>query len=212
MNTLKSLWQLAPTLLRSLLIAILVVVMAGVSTATLGAQRGVSQSTDTADSPLIARALPGLYSIPSSCSVPLIPSILTEEEIQLRQFQADFAKYIQEQAKLDQAANLTSQQDVWAIEKFQLDCEIMVIRAQQILRAGVPQPTPEELTVTPKEIELRKRQLAIAKEIDDYEITAHEAGIATLNRVWSARRGRIDAEILLLQSTVKQRIRNEQRN
>lgn len=193
-----------------LLIAILVVVMAGVSTAAVGT--GSQTPTDTSDSRLIARALPGVYSMPPVCSVPIIPSIVTEEEVTLRQFQADFAKYIQGQAALDQEAAITALQDVLAIERFQLDCEILVIRAQQILRAGPPPATPADLAITTKEIELRKRQLAIAKQLDEDEILAHEAGIVSLNRVWSARRARIDAEILLLQATVKQSMQNDQNN
>lgn len=203
--------------------AILVVVVAGGT--MLGAQNSASLNPSIPDSSsilepysipessapqLMARALPGAYSIPPSCSVPILPSILTEEEIKLRQFQADFAKYIEGQAELDQAAALTTLQDVMAIKKFQLDCEIKVLRAKEILRIGRPQPTPDELAVTDQEIELRKRQLAIAKQLDDDEIVAHEAGLVTLNRVWTARRNRIDAEILLLQATVKQKNQSEQ--
>ncbi len=182
--------------------------------ATLAAQRRGAQlpALNASDSRLIARALPGTYSVPTTCSVPIIPSILTAEELELRQFQADFAKYIHEQAKLDQEVAITTLQDVLAIEKFQLDCEIKVIQAQELLRAGLPQPTPEELAVNAKEVELRKRQLAIAKRLDDDEIIAHEAGAVSFNRVWAARRARIDAEILMQQATVKQKMLNEQRH
>lgn len=190
--------------------------MTGISTAAFGAQRRptLPSSPEQPDSRLIARALPGVYSVPQSCSVPIIPSIVTEQEIELRQYQADFAKYIEEQAELDRQANLTSSQDMLAIEKFRLDCEIKVLQARQMLQVAnerPPQFTPE-LAITSREVALRKRQLEIAKQIDDDEIVSHEAGVASLNRVWTARRDRIDAEILMLQAQVKQDMQNEQRN
>ena len=200
----KRLWQLIPILLRSLLIAGVVVIIAGVSTAMSAAQRSPALPTSSEHTPLIARALPGVYSVPSSCSVPIIPSIVTPEEIELRQFQADFAKYIEEQADLDRQANLTNSQDVLAIEKFRLDCEIKVLQAQQILTAPASSTASPNSGITAQEVALRKRQLDIAKQIDDGEIIAHDAGVASLNRVWTARRDRIDAEILMLQATIQQ--------
>ena len=169
-------------------------------------------SQSSSDAMLIARALPGVYAVPSTCSVPIIPSIITEEELQLRQYQTDFAKYIEEQAELDRQAALTAKRDVLSIEKFRLDCEIMLMRAKQLLEVkdtALPLPNPK---VTPQEVAFRKRQFQIAKEIDNDEIIAHEAGVASLNRVWTARRERIDAEILLLQATVQQEIQSMQNN
>lgn len=203
-----------PVLLRSLLIASFVVILAGVSTATLAAQRQPAPPTspNQSDTPLIARALPGVYAVPSSCSVPIIPSIVTAEEIELRQYQAEFAKYIEEQAELDRQANLTNSQDVLAIEKFRLDCEIKVLQARQILEARTQQSQPDtpNIAVTAREVALRQRQLDIAKQIDEGEIISHEAGVVSLNRVWTARRERIDAEILMLQTTIQQERQNQQ--
>ncbi len=213
MKTLKRLWLLLPGLLRSLLIAGLVVIMTGISTKALGAQRQPAQLSRP-DSHLMARALPGVYVVPQSCSVPIISSIVTEKEIELRQYQADFAKYIEEQAELDRQANLTSSQDLLAIEKFRLDCEIKVLQARQMLEAGNQQSSQFtlELAVTSREVSLRKRQLEIAKQIDHDEIISHEAGVVSLNRVWTARRDRIDAEILMLQATVKQEMQQARSN
>ncbi|MEM7062102.1 MAG: hypothetical protein AAF572_02935 [Cyanobacteria bacterium P01_B01_bin.77] len=211
MKHLKHMWPFAPKVLRSLLLAVLIVVMTGLSTATLAARTETPQLPNPralSDSQLIAaRALPGVYSVPSSCSVPIIPAIVTENEIDLRQYQADFAKFIEEQAKLDREASLTLQRDVLAIERFRLDCEIKVLQAKQSLETGSAVPF-SRVSVTPQEIELRKRQLAIAKQIDAEEGVAQEAGIASINRVWTARRALIDAEILLLQATVQQRLQN----
>lgn len=215
MKDIKHLWKLAPTVLRSLLIAALIFTMTGIHSATLAARHPTPQGQNpvvSSDNPLMAsRALPGVYSVPSSCSVPIIPAIVTESEIELRQHQADFAKFIEEQAKLDRAASLTLQRDVLAIERFRLDCEIKVLQAKQGLQTNSTVPLPN-VPVTPQEIELRKRQLAIARQIDAEEGVAQEAGIASINSVWAARRTRIDAEILLLQSTVQQRLQNTQRN
>ena len=199
-----------PVLLRSLLIAGVVVIIAGVSVATSAAQRPPALPISLEQTPLIARALPGVYSVPSSCSVPIIPSIVTAEEIELRQFQADFAKYIEEQAELDRQASLTNSQDVLAIEKFRLDCEIKVLQARQILAAPASPAATPNLGITSQEVALRKRQLDIAKQIDDGEIIAHDAGVASLNRVWAARRDRIDAEILMLQATIQQERQRQQ--
>ncbi|MBE9067359.1 hypothetical protein IQ260_11900 [Leptolyngbya cf. ectocarpi LEGE 11479] len=209
MKHLKHMWPVAPKILRSLLIAVLIVTLAGMHSATLAARRTTSQvQSPSSDTQLMAaRALPGVYSVPSSCSVPIIPAIVTENEIELRQYQADFAKFIEEQAKLDREASLTLQRDVLSIERFRLDCEIKVLQARQSLQTGSAVPLPR-VSVTPQEIELRKRQLAIAKQIDAEEGVAQEAGIASINSVWAARRNRIDAEILLLQATVQQRLQN----
>lgn len=207
-------WPVAPKILRSLLIAVLIITLAGIHSATLAARRTTTpqvQNPAPSDTQLLAaRALPGVYSVPSSCSVPIIPAIVTENEIELRQYQADFAKFIEEQAKLDREASLTLQRDVLAIERFRLDCEIKVLQAKQSLQTGSAVPLPS-VPVTPQEIELRKRQLAIAKQIDAEEGAAQEAGIASINSVWAARRTRTDAEILLLQATVQQRLQTPQR-
>lgn len=196
----------APKILRSLLIAVLIVTMAGMHSVTLAARRTAPQVPVPSDTQLMAaRALPGVYSVPSSCSVPVIPAIVTENEIELRQYQADFAKFIEEQAKLDREASLTLQRDVLAIEKFRLDCDIKVMQARQSLGSTAPLPS---VPATPLVVELRKRQLAIAKQIDAEETVAQEAGIASINSVWAARRTLIDTEILLLQATVQQRLQN----
>lgn len=213
MKYLKHMWQFAPRIVRSLLIAILVIFVAGVSTTALGAAPKVPQPQSIlkqSDSGLSTRrrTSPGIYTVPSSCSVPIIPSIVTEEEIKLRQYQVDFVKYIEQQAKLDQEATLTSTQDVLAVEKFRLDCEIMLLRAQQILQADDTEPLPE-LPITNQEVELRKRQFEIAKQIDEDELIAQQAGLASLNNVWKARQERTDAEILLLQATTQQKMQDK---
>ena len=151
------------------------------------------------------RVSPGIYTVPSSCSVPIIPSVVTEDEIELRQYQVNFTKYIEQQAKLDQESALTSTQDVLAIEKFRLDCEIMLLRAQQIVQAENSLPLPEP-PITDKEVELRKRQFEIAKRIDEDEAIAQQAGFASLNSVWKARQERTDAEILLIQAVAQQKM------
>ncbi|MDV3349312.1 hypothetical protein D0962_01555 [Leptolyngbyaceae cyanobacterium CCMR0082] len=223
-------WRFAPNVLQSLIVAILCIGLASVS--AMGARMPASfplhssnggdgqsslessseSSQSSSDVRLIARALPGVYAVPSTCSVPIIPSIITEEEIQLRQYQTDFAKYIEEQAELDRQAALTAKRDVLSIEKFRLDCEIMVLHAKQLLEAKDMALPLSEPTVTSQEVAFRKRQFQIAKEIDNDEIIAHEAGVASLNRVWTARRERIDAEILLLQATVQQEAQDRQRD
>lgn len=226
MKNFKTMGQLGPKMLRSLFLAILVVIVVGSSTTVVAARHGVVQlqaplastsprqiDPDQPDSSqpdfkqtsphLLARALPGVYTVPSSCSVPIIPEIVTEAEVQLRQSQAAFAKFIEEQAKLDQAVALTAQRDVLSIEKFRLECEIMVLRAQQQLMTADGTKVAPDLVITPEEVELRKRQFAITNQIDSEEIEAHDAGVASLNRVWFSRRDRIDAEILLLQASVQ---------
>lgn len=209
MKHLKPMGRFAPRVLRSLLIAVLVVTMTGISTVALAARHQtppLQSALEPSDAQLIARALPGVYTIPASCSVPIIPAILTETEVELRQYQADFAKFIEEQAKLDEAAALTHERDVLAIERFRLDCDIRVLQAKQILQAASTPPLPN-LPVTLQEVELRQRQFDLAKQIDNYEALAQEAGVASIDRVWRARRNRIDAEILLLQATVHQKLR-----
>lgn len=212
MQIIKKLWQLAPRVLRSLIIATLIVTLTGGGTAVLGARSQPSQ-LQRPDPNLIARAIPGKYTIPPSCSVPIIPSVLTEEEIQLRQYLVDFAKYIEEQAELDLEANLTVRQDVLGIEKFRLECEIMVLQAQQILQTNNQHdstPSIPEPNITTREVALRQRQFDIAKQIDADELVSHEAGLVSLNRVWTARRTRTDAEILLLQAIVQRDMQNKQ--
>lgn len=195
--------QRAPKVLRSLLIAILVVIMAG--TTVLAAR--VSQP-ELPDAQLIAaRALPGVYSVPSTCSVPIIPAAVTAKEIELRQYQLDFAKFIEEQANLDREAALTTSRDVLSIEKFRIDCEIMLLQAKRLLESDNTLPALPA-TVTQQQIELRKRQFEIAKQIDAEEAIAQEAGVASLNRVWAARRTRIDSEILLVQAIVQERLQD----
>ena len=187
-----------------LLITVLLILVTGSS--TLGARTLDLPAQPQPDSRLIAnRVLPGVYTVPSTCSVPIVPDIVTEEEIELRQYQVDFAKYIEEQATLDQQATLTLERDVLAIEKFRLDCEIMVLRARQLLQttadgAVTPPSTPD---ITAQEIALRNRQFQIAKQIDEEELISHKAGIVSLNSVWTARRARIDAEILLHQAEAR---------
>ncbi|MEM7064332.1 MAG: hypothetical protein AAF572_14345 [Cyanobacteria bacterium P01_B01_bin.77] len=196
--------------MRSLLIAVLIITLAGLHSTTLAARHIMPQIQNSAPSDpqlMAARALPGVYSVPSFCSVPIIPAIVTEDEIELRQYQADFAKF----AKLDREASLTLQRDVLAIERFRLDFEVKVLQAKQSLQTGSSVPLPR-VPVTPQEVELRKRQVAIAKQIDAEESVAQEAGIASINSVWAARRTLIDTEILLLQATVQQRLQNTQNN
>ena len=218
MKDMKHLWKLAPTVLRSLLIAVLVIVVAGFSTAAVGvgtqslpAIPSSASPPPQPDSRLIARALSGAYTIPTACSVPIIPAIVTEEEVELRQYQADFASFIEEQAELDSEVNLTSQRDVLAIRKFRLDCQIMLTRAQQALQSNNIDPT-FDIAITPQEVELRQRQFELAKQIDSDAVVAQEAGVASLNRLWSARRARIDADILLTQAKVQQRLQARQRD
>ena len=218
MKDMKHLWKLAPTVLRSLLIAVLVIVVAGFSTAAVGvgtqslpAIPSSASPPPQPDSRLIARALSGAYTIPTACSVPIIPAIVTEEEVELRQYQADFAQFIEEQAELDSEVNLTSQRDVLAIRKFRLDCQIMLTRAQQALQSNNIDPT-FDIAITPQEVELRQRQFELAKQIDSDAVVAQEAGVASLNRLWSARRARIDADILLTQAKVQQRLQARQRD
>ncbi len=218
MKDIKHLWKLAPTVLRSLLIAVLVIVVAGFSTAAVGvgtqslpAIPSSASPPPQPDSRLIARALSGAYTIPTACSVPIIPAIVTEEEVELRQYQADFAQFIEEQAELDREVNLTSQRDVLAIRKFRLDCQIMLTRAQQALQSNNIDPT-FDIAITPQEVELRQRQFELAKQIDSDAVVAQEAGVASLNRLWSARRARIDADILLTQAKVQQRLQARQRD
>lgn len=216
MKDIKHLWKLAPTVLRSLLIAVLVIAVAGFSTAAVGVGTQPlaipsSAPPPQSDSRLIARALSGAYTIPTACSVPIIPALVTEEEIELRQYQADFAQFIEEQAELDREVNLTSQRDVLAIRKFRLDCQIMLTRAQQALQSNNIEPT-FDTAITPQEVELRKRQFELAKQIDSDAVVAQEAGVASLNRLWSARRARIDADILLTQATVQRRMQARQRD
>ena len=218
MKDIKHLWKLAPTVLRSLLIAVLVIVVAGFSTAAVGvgtqslpAIPSSASPPPQPDSRLIARALSGAYTIPTACSVPIIPAIVTEEEVELRQYQADFASFIEEQAELDSEVNLTSQRDVLAIRKFRLDCQIMLTRAQQALQSNNIDPT-FDIAITPQEVELRQRQFELAKQIDSDAVVAQEAGVASLNRLWSARRARIDADILLTQAKVQQRLQARQRD
>ena len=169
---------------------------------------GASSSQPAVELPdsdrIAARALPGIYSVPSSCSVPIIPAIVTEQEIELRQYQLNFAKFIEEQANLDKEAALTSSRDVLAIEKFRIDCDIMLMRAKQAQTSEVVFSLPI-IQVTPQEVELRKRQFEIAKQIDEEEAIAQEAGVASLNRVWAARRSRIDSEILFIQAKVQEK-------
>ncbi|MEO0738752.1 MAG: hypothetical protein AAFZ35_18310 [Cyanobacteria bacterium J06649_12] len=218
MKDIKHLWKLAPTVLRSLLIAVLVIAVAGFSTAAVGvgtqslpAIPSSASPPPQPDSRLIARALSGAYTIPTACSVPIIPAIVTEEEVELRQYQADFAQFIEEQAELDSEVNLTSQRDVLAIRKFRLDCQIMLTRAQQALQSNNIDPT-FDIAITPQEVELRQRQFELAKQIDSDAVVAQEAGVASLNRLWSARRARIDADILLTQAKVQQRLQARQRD
>ena len=218
MKDMKHLWKLAPTVLRSLLIAVLVIVVAGFSTAAVGvgtqslpAIPSSASPLPQPDSRLIARALSGAYTIPTACSVPIIPAIVTEEEVELRQYQADFAQFIEEQAELDSEVNLTSQRDVLAIRKFRLDCQIMLTRARQALQSNNIDPT-FDIAITPQEVELRQRQFELAKQIDSDAVVAQEAGVASLNRLWSARRARIDADILLTQAKVQQRLQARQRD
>ena len=218
MKDIKHLWKLAPTVLRSLLIAVLVIVVAGFSTAAVGvgtqslpAIPSSASPPPQPDSRLIARALSGAYTIPTACSVPIIPAIVTEEEVELRQYQADFAQFIEEQAELDSEVNLTSQRDVLAIRKFRLDCQIMLTRARQALQSNNIDPT-FDIAITPQEVELRQRQFELAKQIDSDAVVAQEAGVASLNRLWSARRARIDADILLTQAKVQQRLQARQRD
>ena len=218
MKDIKHLWKLAPTVLRSLLIAVLVIVVAGFSTAAVGVDTQSLPAIPSSASPppqpdsrLIARALSGAYTIPTACSVPIIPAIVTEEEVELRQYQADFASFIEEQAELDREVNLTSQRDVLAIRKFRLDCQIMLTRARQVLQSNNIDPT-FDIAITPQEVELRQRQFELAKQIDSDAVVAQEAGVASLNRLWSARRARIDADILLTQAKVQQRLQARQRD
>ena len=218
MKDIKHLWKLAPTVLRSLLIAVLVIAVAGFSTAAVGvgtqplpAIPSSASPPPQPDSRLIARALSGAYTIPTACSVPIIPAIVTEEEVELRQYQADFAQFIEEQAELDREVNLTSQRDVLAIRKFRLDCQIMLTRARQALQSNNIDPT-FDIAITPQEVELRQRQFELAKQIDSDAVVAQEAGVASLNRLWSARRARIDADILLTQAKVQQRLQARQRD
>lgn len=218
MKDIKHLWKLAPTVLRSLLIAVLVIVVAGFSTAAVGVDTqslpaipSSASPPPQSDSRLIARALSGAYTIPTACSVPIIPAIVTEEEVELRQYQADFASFIEEQAELDREVNLTSQRDVLAIRKFRLDCQIMLTRARQVLQSNNIDPT-FDIAITPQEVELRQRQFELAKQIDSDAVVAQEAGVASLNRLWSARRARIDADILLTQAKVQQRLQARQRD
>ena len=216
MKQLKHMWQFAPRILKSLLIAVLVIAVAGFSTVAVGVGTQPlaipsSVPPPPPDSRLIARALSGAYTIPTACSVPIIPAIVTEEEVELRQYQADFAQFIEEQAELDSEVNLTSQRDVLAIRKFRLDCQIMLTRARQALQSNNIDPT-FDIAITPQEVELRQRQFELAKQIDSDAVVAQEAGVASLNRLWSARRARIDADILLTQAKVQQRLQTRQRD
>ena len=196
-------WQLAPKGLRSLLIAILMITLA--ATVAVGARQPSAPPVDS--SLVVARALPGIYSVPSTCSVPIIPAIVTNEEIKLRQYQLDFASFIEEQANLDREAALTTSRDVLSIEKYRIDCEIMLLRAKQAQAAD--NALPPDINISSQEIDLRTRQFAIAKQIDEEEAIAQEVGVASLNRVWAARRARIDSEILLVQAKVQQRLQRE---
>lgn len=187
--------------------AVLVIIMAGAVALGAGSSH---QSVELPDSNRIAaRALPGIYSVPTSCSVPIIPAAITEQEIELRQYQLNFAKFIEEQANLDKEAALTSSRDVLAIEKFRIDCEIILMRAKQVLASEEASPLTT-LQVPPQEIALRTRQLEIAKQIDQEEAIAQEAGVASLNRVWAARRARIDSEILLVQAKAQEKLQEQQ--
>lgn len=207
MKHIKPLWPPVPKLLRSLLIATLAIVLTGV--AAWGAQRETSRSSilEPSDPQLIAQVRTGIYSVPSSCSVPIIPGVVTQKEVELREYQTTFAKFIEERAKEDQQANRTSIRDVLAIEKFRIDCEIKELQAEQLLTSENSPPILN-LPVSDQEINLRERQFEIATKLDEAAIAAQEAQLASLNRVWSARRDRVDAEILLVQAIAQQRIQN----
>ena len=223
MKYLKRLWQIAPRILRSLLITFLVITMAGFTTAALGAKSqslpGIPPATSLppqpSDTGLMAQALPHSYSIPSACSVPIIPAIITPEEVELRQYQVNFAKFIEQGADVGYQAGVVYRPDVLAIQRFRLDCEIMLLRAQQILAAQDAANAEDRVepifdtTVTPKEVELRKSQFEIAKQIDNTEVVAQQEGVGTPDQLWSARRNRIDADILLTQATIQLRMQNE---
>ena len=87
----------------------------------------------------------------------------------------------------------------------------MLTRAQQALQSNNIDPT-FDIAITPQEVELRQRQFELAKQIDSDAVVAQEAGVASLNRLWSARRARIDADILLTQAKVQQRLQARQRD
>ncbi|MEO0869419.1 MAG: hypothetical protein AAFY17_13445 [Cyanobacteria bacterium J06642_11] len=213
MKHIKHLWQLTPKVLRSLLAAILILAVAAGS--VLAAQgSSTAQATPSVSDQLISRrSSPGIYAAPSTCAIaaPIVPALVTEKEIELRQFHRDFAKFIEEQAKLDNAAGLTFDRDVMAIEKYRLDCEVMVLRAKQILAAGDIFSLPE-LPVSAREIALRKRQLEIARRIDAETTVAQSEGLDSLNKLWQTRRDRTDAEILLLQAETQKKLQEMQEN
>lgn len=210
MKHIKKMGQRTPKVLRSLLIAILVVIVAGGT--ALGAERHTS-NLHQVGTQLISRrrTAPGVYSVPSNCSLaaPIVPALITDEEVELRQFQADFSQFIEDQAKLDEAAGLTFDRDVLAIEKYRIDCEIMVLKAKQILATGGDFTLPA-IPITEEEIALRKRQFAIAEEIDEEAALSQAAGIASLNSVWRSRRERIDTEILWRQAQTQKKLQDLQ--
>ena len=83
----------------------------------------------------------------------------------------------------------------------------MLLQAKRLLESDNTLPALPA-TVTQQQIELRKRQFEIAKQIDAEAAIAQEAGVASLNRVWAARRTRIDSEILLVQAIVQERLQD----
>lgn len=211
MTHIKQLWQLTPKVLRSLLATVLIIILAGSS--VLGAQRDVTPPHQPNSQLISRRTSPGFYTAPSSCSLtaPLVPALVTAEEIGLRQFQIDFAKFIEEQAKLDQEAGLTLSRDVLNIQKYRLDCEIVLLKAKQALAGNGTFSLPDT-AVTTQELELRKRQFAIAEQVDEDATLSQAEGLVSLNTLWTSRRDRIDSEILLLQATVQKRFQDLQNN
>ncbi|MEM6253119.1 MAG: hypothetical protein AAF821_09370 [Cyanobacteria bacterium P01_D01_bin.156] len=210
MKQLKQVWSLAPKVTRLLLIAIIAI---AVGSSVMAAQPNLPVTQPTKTQLLSRRTSPGIYSAPSSCSMaaPVVPALVTVAEVERRQFQADFAKFIEEQAKIDQEAGLTFNRDVLTIEKYRLDCDILAVQARQVLQADRNFPQPD-VPITDLELVLRQQQFDIAEQIDEETTLAQEAGLTSLDRLWQARRDRIDSEILWLQAKEQKRLQDLQNN
>lgn len=103
----------------------------------MASPREQSQSTPSssspAQSPLNLSPKLNLSPNPSSCSVPVIASAITTQEIQFRERQIEIAKEHEKAAERKNQAGIGTRLDVLDAERVRLNCEILLLQAKQLL-------------------------------------------------------------------------------
>lgn len=96
-------------------------------------QKPLSQSTPSSSSSQIPQSIELVQTSSVFCSPPIISSVITTEEIILREQQVIIAKELERYQKRLYQAGLSGHDDVIRLEHFRLNCEIVLLQAKQLV-------------------------------------------------------------------------------